>query len=94
MWARVKGKTENELTRIFKSAFNFRPGVMIPIEGMKNTISIYKYLGWLIPIIKLLAPKSLCYLKEVGNAMVNAATKGYEKQVLEVPDIIALSKKA
>jgi hypothetical protein len=29
----------------------------------------------------------------VGLAMINAVDKGYEKQILEVKDIIALSKK-
>jgi hypothetical protein len=29
----------------------------------------------------------------VGRAMVNAATKGYEKRVLEVGDIVALAKR-
>ena len=93
MWARVKGKTENELTRIFKQAYNFRPGVMMPMEGTKNTLSLYKYLAWLIPVIKLISPNSIGKLEDVGLAMVNAATKGYEKQVLEVTDIAALSKK-
>jgi hypothetical protein len=32
-------------------------------------------------------------LKEIGLAMINAATKGYEKNILEAKDIIALSKK-
>lgn len=93
MWARVKGKTENELSKIFKHAYNFRPGVVIPIKGMKNTLSFYNYLGWLIPIIQWFAPKSMCKLEEVGVAMINAATKGYEKQILEIPDIVALAKK-
>jgi len=37
MWARVKGKTENDLTRLgFKAAYNFRPGVMLPFDGQRN----------------------------------------------------------
>jgi len=94
MWARVKGKTENELAKIFKRTYNFRPGIMIPIQGMKNTLSFYNYLGWLIPIIRLFAPQSICKLEEVGLAMINVATKGYEKQILEVTDIVTLAKKA
>ena len=92
MWARVKGKTENDLTKIFKNAFNFRPGGMIPMKGMKNTLKFYSYFGWLIPLIKLIAPNSICKLEDVGRAMINAARKGYGKKVLEVPDIVALSK--
>jgi len=45
MWARVKGKTENDLTKIFKHAYNFRPGIMEPIKGMKNTLKLYTYMG-------------------------------------------------
>ncbi|HTH56651.1 MAG TPA: NAD-dependent epimerase/dehydratase family protein [Cyclobacteriaceae bacterium] len=93
MWARVKGKTENDLMKIFKNAYNFRPGVMVPIEGMKNTLGFYKYLGWMIPIIRAISPKLVCHLEDVGKAMINAAIKKYEKQVLEVPDIVALSKR-
>jgi hypothetical protein len=94
MWARVKGKTENDLMKLpFKRVYNFRPGIMTATKGLKNTLSFYKYMSWLIPIIKLFAPKSILSLKQVGIAMINAATKGYDKQVLEISDISALSKK-
>ena len=94
MWARVKGKTETDLMKLnFQKVYNFRPGVMTPTKGLKNTLSLYKYLGWLLPVIKLLAPASVSSLKEVGIAMINVVQKGYEKQILEVRDIVALSKK-
>ena len=88
MWARVKGKTENDLMRLpFKKVYNFRPGILQPTKGLKNTLTFYHFLGWLIPIVKLVAPKYISSLKELGQAMITAATKGYEKQVLEVGDI-------
>ena len=94
MWARVKGKTENDLSTLgFGKVYNFRPGIIKPTKGLKNTLSFYKYLGWLIPIVKLVAPGRACSLKELGLAMINAAGKGYDKSVLEVTDIVALSKK-
>ena len=94
MWARVKGKTENDLVKLsFKKVYNFRPGIIKPIKGLKNTLSFYKYLGWLIPVIKLVAPNSVSSLKELGLAMINTAGKGYEKQILDVKDIIIQSKK-
>jgi uncharacterized protein YbjT (DUF2867 family) len=94
MWARVKGKTENELAKLgFRSVYNFRPGIIKPTKGLKNTLRVYTYLGWLIPIIKLISPSSVSSLKELGTAMINAATKGYEKKTLEVRDIVALSRK-
>lgn len=93
MWARVKGKTENDLMKLpFKKVYNFRPGILQPTKGLKNTLSFYKYLGWLLPIIRLLAPKHITTLKELGLAMINSVTKGYEKQILEVKDILVLSK--
>ena len=94
MWARVKGKTENDLMKFpFKRVYNFRPGILQPTKGLKNTLSYYKYLGWLLPIIRTLAPIYICTLKELGIAMINSVTKGYDKQILEVKDILALSKK-
>jgi uncharacterized protein YbjT (DUF2867 family) len=93
MWARVKGKTESDLTRLgFSHVYNFRPGLIKPTKGLKNTLSFYSYLGWLIPVVKLIAPGNVCSLREIGLAMINAASKGYQKQVLEVRDIVALSK--
>ena len=93
MWARVKGKTENNLMKLpFKKVYAVRPGLMKPTKGLKNTLAAYKYLGWLYPIIKFLAPKSACTLKEVGDAMINVVLKGYDKNVLEVADLIELSK--
>jgi uncharacterized protein YbjT (DUF2867 family) len=37
MWARVKGRTENELLRLpFKAAYMFRPGAIIPLHGVRS----------------------------------------------------------
>ena len=94
MWARVKGKTESDLVKLnFKKVYNFRPGAITPTRGLKNTLGFYKYVGWLLPVIKLFAPGSVSSLKELGLAMINAVDKGSEKQILEVKDIIALSKR-
>jgi len=94
MWARVKGKTENDLMKLpFKQVYNFRPGVLQPTKGLKNTLSYYKYFGWLLPVIRMIAPKYISSLKELGIAMINSVRKGYKKQILEVKDILALSKK-
>ena len=46
MWARVKGKTENDLMKLpFKRVYNFRPGYMQPTAGLKNTQPYYKYIS-------------------------------------------------
>jgi len=93
MWARVKGRTENDLMKLpFKSVYNFRPGMMKPTPGLKNTLKLYNYLGWLYPVIKLFSPNLVCTLKEVGLAMINVSLKGYDKHFIEVPDIKILAK--
>jgi hypothetical protein len=92
MWARVKGKTENDLKKLpFKKVYNFRPGMMKPTEGLKNTLSYYKKLAWLLPIIKFLAPGMYSTLSELGQAMINSVTLGYEKETLEVKHIKLLA---
>jgi hypothetical protein len=94
MWARVKGKTENDLAKLpFKKVYAFRPGVIEPTAGLKNTLKLYTYFGWLLPIMTTFFPKYFCTLRELGLAMINSASSGYEKQVLEVKDIVALSKR-
>jgi uncharacterized protein YbjT (DUF2867 family) len=94
MWARVKGKTENDLMKLpFKKAFAFRPGFMLPSKDAKNAHSYYSVFRLFYPVIRKLFPKYVSTLKEVGVAMINCVTKGYEKQVLEVKDIVDLAKR-
>jgi len=90
MWARVKGKTENDLMKLpFKQVYAFRPGFMKPTKGLKNTLSFYKYVTWMYPFFKALFPGLMSTLAEVGLAMINVTKFGYNKQVLEVKDIVA-----
>ncbi|ABG60568.1 NAD-dependent epimerase/dehydratase family protein [Cytophaga hutchinsonii] len=94
MWARVKGKTENDLTRLpFKDVYNFRPGYMQPTPGLKNTQKYYTYMSWMYPFLKLVFKNYVSTLKDVGLAMIRVTLFGHNKQVLEVPDIKALAKK-
>lgn len=92
MWARVKGRTENALMRLpFGSVYNFRPPFMRPTRGLKNTLPIYRYIGWLYPIGRALSPGGFITLRELGLAMINAATKGYPKPIVEARDIVDLA---
>jgi len=91
-WARVKGATENALLKLFPNAYMFRPGAMKATPGQRNLKALYRYLAWLYPILHALFPGSSCTLREVGQAMVNVAAKGYPKKILEVKDIVAAAK--
>ena len=93
MWQRVKGKTETNLTKLpFKQVYNFRPGIIKPTKGLKNTLSLYKWMGWMLPVIRTIAPRSIVTLKQIGDAMINVTLKGYGKKILEVKDIISAAK--
>jgi len=98
MWARVKGKTENDLLNLtFKDAYMFRPGAIIPLRGIKSRTKsyqfIYDYFMWLVKLIKALAPNSVVNTTQIGLAMINSVFKRYDKKVLTPKDIITLSKR-
>ena len=88
MWARVKGRTENALSKMpFRKVYLFRPGFMKLTPGQKNALKIYKYIGWMYPFLKLVLPNGTSTLKQVGQAMINSVVTGSDKQILEVRDI-------
>lgn len=98
MWARVKGKTENDLINFgFKQAYMFRPGAILPLRGIKSRTKsyqfLYDYFTWLVKLIKAISPNSVVNTTQIGLAMINSMTKGYDKKILRPKDIIALSEK-
>lgn len=97
MWARVKGKTENELLRMpFKAAYMFRPGYIQPQKGIRSKTRLYQLLyniaGPLYPLWKLLFGKYVTTTDKVGIAMIRCVLKGYEKHILENSDINILAE--
>ncbi|HET6511519.1 MAG TPA: epimerase, partial [Candidatus Kapabacteria bacterium] len=63
----------------------------IATEGQRNVLKFYKYVSWLFPLVKVIAPGFVNSMQQVGQAMINAARFGYEKKVIEVRDITKLS---
>lgn len=95
MWARIKGKTENDLMKLpFKQAFGFRIGFLIPNPQQKRVLKYYKYISWLIPVIKIIFPNIITTMKQVAEAMIYVSKNGYQKNVIYVKDIKAMSKEA
>jgi hypothetical protein len=97
MWARVKGKTENDLINYgFRQAYMFRPGVILPLRGIKSKTKsyqfMYDYFMWLVKLIKVIAPNSVVSTTQIGLAMINSMSNGYDKKVLRPKDIIKLSE--
>ena len=93
MWARVKGKTENDLLKLgFKAVYMFRPGYIQPTKGLKNAYKIYKVLAPLYPIWKTIFPKYVCTLEDLGHSMINCTLFGYDKRILSNLDITKSAK--
>jgi uncharacterized protein YbjT (DUF2867 family) len=93
-WARVKGKTENDLRKLpFKQVFAYRPGVMKPVAANSlHILSTYKYFGWTYPIGRKLFPNAFNTLAEVGDSMLNVTLKGYDKFILNGKEITETAK--
>ena len=68
MWARVKGRTENDLMKLpFRQVFAWRPAFMQAVPGQKRLLKIYRYFAWLFPVMKLLAPAYVHTLAQVAE---------------------------
>jgi uncharacterized protein YbjT (DUF2867 family) len=91
-WARVKGKTENDLLRLpFKAAYMFRPAAIQPMHGERakaalSRIAIAAFTP-LFPVLRLLFPNYVVTTEELGRAMLRVARGGTRKKVLESSDI-------
>jgi len=95
MWARVKGQTENELLRMpFKAAYMLRPGVIVPLHGIKSKTKLYQFFyaaaGPLLRMAHSLFPKQVVTTEQLGRAMIKIAKQGAPKRVLEAPDIAGI----
>ena len=95
MWARVKGKTENQLLRMPLSAYMFRPGYIQPLRGVRSRSRLYRAMHALVgpfyPLLTRLLPKHVTTTANVGRAMINVAAHGHTKHVLENPDINSMA---
>jgi uncharacterized protein YbjT (DUF2867 family) len=92
MWARVKGKTENDLLKLpFKAAYMFRPGGIQPLHGVRSKTAwvqaIYTGTGPLWALLNRIAPKYVTTTEKLGRAMIRAVRDGYPKPILETMDI-------
>ena len=92
MWARVKGKTENDLLKLpFKAAYMFRPAGIQPLHGIRSKTAwvqaIYVGIAPLLSLLNRVAPKYMTTTEQVGHAMIKVAREGYPRAVLESEDI-------
>ena len=92
MWARIKGKTENDLLKLpFKAAYMFRPAGIQPLHGVRSKTAwvqaIYVVAAPLLTLLNRVAPKYMTTTEQIGRAMIKVARNGYPRPVLESEDI-------
>lgn len=93
-WARVKGKTENDLLKLpFKAAYMFRPAGIQPLHGVRSKTgwvnAIYVVAAPLLSYLARTRPAFMTTSEKLGRAMISVARSGYPKQILESEDINA-----
>jgi uncharacterized protein YbjT (DUF2867 family) len=92
MWARVKGKTENDLLKLpFRAAYMFRPGVIQPLHGIRSKTKLYQtfytVLNPILPLLKSAFPQFITTTEQLGRVMLKVAKQGFPKPILESKDI-------
>ena len=92
MWARIKGKTENDILKLsFRAAYMFRPGFIQPLHGIRSKTrlyqTVYTLLNPILPLLKFILPQYVTTTEQVGRAMLQVAKHGYPRPILESKDI-------
>jgi hypothetical protein len=91
MWARVKGRTENELLKLPLNAYMFRPAMIEPSHGEISRTPAYRMLITplkpVFPLLRVLFPGFVTTTERIGRAMLRIARQGQAKRVLECRDI-------
>ena len=95
MWARVKGKTENDLTKLCATAYMFRPGYIHAERGVTSrtrwirvAIAVLRPVGFLVKQLPGVGTST----DGLGRAMIAAVRSGAPSRLVEVRDINALGK--
>lgn len=97
MWARVKGKTENDLQKLaFRSVYLFRPSVIQPLRGIQSKTPAYRHFYRIanpfLSLIRRVCPSMIVTTNDIGQAMLNAAREHGGRVVIEAKDIVRLAR--
>ena len=97
MWARVRGKTENDLLKLpFAGAYMFRPAYVHAVKGVTTQVPwhrvAYFFARPLYPILRTLLPRHVTTGENFGRAMIRVAQHGHTSSILESGDINAVAR--
>ena len=97
MWARVKGRTENDLISFLPESIMIRLGALRPMHGERSKSYgggvLLAVLSPLWPVFQWLWPNGVITTEELGRAMILASRNGGPKRVLESADLVALGRR-
>lgn len=92
MWARVRGRTENELLGMpFRAVYVLRPAAIVPLNGVRSKTAFYQFFYSLtrpvLPLLRKLFPSYVTTTEEVGRSMIRLAAGDGPSRVLENSEI-------
>ena len=96
MWARVRGRTENDLFRLpFARVHSIRPAAIRPLHGIRTRTAyldvLYRLLSPLLPLVQAVLPGYVTSTEELARAMLTLAKRGGPK-IVESREIAALAR--
>jgi len=96
MWARVKGRTENDLLALFPEAVMIRLGALRPMHGQRprgsGARALLTLLSPLWPLFQRIWSGRVITTEELSRAMIRVARTGSTKRVLESADLVSLGR--
>jgi uncharacterized protein YbjT (DUF2867 family) len=98
MWAKVKGRTENDLFALLPGACMIRLAALRPMHGESSKAPggavLLTLLSPLWPLFQRLLPDSVISSEELGRAMIRVGRGDTQKRVLESRDLSALGRQS
>jgi hypothetical protein len=72
-----------------------RPGLIQPLRGVRSRTRLYQAfyvaLGFLLPLLRRLAPGQITTTVSVGRALIRLAAEGYGSRIVLAADINRLA---
>jgi uncharacterized protein YbjT (DUF2867 family) len=91
MWARVKGRTEEEVMALLPNGYAFRPGFIQPTYGAVSKTGwyrrVYAITAPLMPLAERVAPAYFTTTDRIGRAMLRAARTGFPSRIVTSRDM-------
>jgi len=95
-WAQIKGRTENDLFRLFRSSYMIRLGAMRPMHGEVSktrwTRIGYAIMRPIFPLVAAIAPSAVITSEDLARGMIDVAAHGAAKRVLGNNDLRTIAR--